>query len=145
MGLRTDPSTENGTVFSKDVLKMEMIGPQEDHLTILEVTGIFRTAIQGTTTNTDMELPHKDYDKIGERTLCVLTKADLVLEPTAQATVRNLVLGNKRPLSLGYLHVRNREADGSFQQQSELDRELQKQEWIDLPKDQAYCGSQRSA
>ncbi|UKZ58789.1 uncharacterized protein TrAtP1_000112 [Trichoderma atroviride] len=121
MGIRTDPSTENGTAFSEDVLKMEMGGPQEDYLTILE--GILTLA--------------EDYDKIGERVLCVLTKADLVLEPSAQAAVRNLVLGNKSPLSLGYLHVRNREADGGFQQQSELDRELRKQEWIDLPKYQA--------
>lgn len=168
MGLRTDLSSENGTVFSEDVLKIEISGPREDYLTIIDVPGIFRAAIQGTT-KSDMELVRamvegyikddrtiilavlpsnvdiatqeiltlaEDYDKTGERTLGVLTKPDLVLEPSAQAAVRNLVLGKKRLLALGYFLVRNRGADGGFEEQTELDREFQKQQWIDLPRDQ---------
>lgn len=168
MGIRTDLSAENGTVFSEDVLKIEISGPHEDYLTIIDVPGIFRTAIQGTTTKSDIELVRgmveryirddrtiilavlpsnvdiatqeiltlaENYDKMGERTLGVLTKPDLVLEPSAQAAVRNLVLGRKRPLSLGYFLVRNRGADGGFEDLPELDREFQKQQWVDLPKD----------
>lgn len=168
MGIRTDLSTGTGTVFSEDVLKIEISGPHEDYLTIIDVPGIFRYPIKGTTTKSDMELVRgmveryirddrtiilavlpsnldiatqeiltlaEDYDKMGERTLCVLTKPDLVLEPSAQASVRNLVLGKKRPLSLGYFLVRNRGADGPFEELSELDQEFQKQQWADLPKD----------
>ncbi|PNP38878.1 hypothetical protein TGAMA5MH_09102 [Trichoderma gamsii] len=167
MGLRTDLATDIGAVFSEDVLKIEISGPREDYLTIIDVPGIFRNAVQGTTkddmalvrgmveryikddrtiilavlpSNVDIATQEiltlaEDYDKIGERTLGVLTKPDLVLEPSAQAAVRNLVLGNKRPLSLGYFLVRNRGADGGFEELSELDREFQKQQWFDLPKD----------
>lgn len=49
MGLRTDVSTGNGAVFSEDVLKIEVQGPHEDYLTIIDVPGIFRTTTQGTT------------------------------------------------------------------------------------------------
>ncbi|PON25743.1 dynamin family protein [Trichoderma gamsii] len=167
MGLRTDLATDIGAVFSEDVLKIEISGPREDYLTIIDVPGIFRNVVQGTTkddmtlvrgmveryikddrtiilavlpSNVDIATQEiltlaEDYDKIGERTLGVLTKPDLVLEPSAQAAVRNLVLGNKRPLSLGYFLVRNRGADGGVEELSELDREFQKQQWVDLPRD----------
>ena len=49
MGLRTDVSTGKGAVFSEDVLKIEVQGPHEDYLTIIDVPGIFRTTTQGTT------------------------------------------------------------------------------------------------
>ncbi|KAH7378604.1 P-loop containing nucleoside triphosphate hydrolase protein [Cadophora sp. MPI-SDFR-AT-0126] len=49
MGLRIDVSTGNGAVFSEDVLKIEVQGPHEDYLTIIDVPGIFRTTTQGTT------------------------------------------------------------------------------------------------
>ncbi|ETS84349.1 hypothetical protein PFICI_02374 [Pestalotiopsis fici W106-1] len=49
MGLRADLKSENGTVFSEDVLKIEIHGPREDYLTIIDVPGIFRTTTQGTT------------------------------------------------------------------------------------------------
>lgn len=167
MGLRADILTGNGTVFSEDVLKIEVHGPHEDHLTIIDVPGIFRTTTQGTTKDDmvmvrDMVKSHirddrtiilavlpsnvdiatqeilelaEDYDKNGERTLGVLTKPDLVLEPSAQAAVYDLVQGNKRPLTLGYFLVRNRGANSSLEEQSELDRIFRKQPWVDLPHD----------
>ncbi|VUC38166.1 unnamed protein product [Clonostachys rosea] len=49
MGLRADVSMANGTVFSEDVLKIEVQGPDEDYLTIIDVPGIFRTTTEGTT------------------------------------------------------------------------------------------------
>lgn len=49
MGLQTDISTAQGAVFSEDVLKIEVHGPKEDYLTIIDVPGIFRTTTQATT------------------------------------------------------------------------------------------------
>jgi hypothetical protein len=49
MGLRADIADGNGAVFSEDVLKIEIHGPEEDYLTIIDVPGIFRATTQGTT------------------------------------------------------------------------------------------------
>lgn len=49
MGLRVDMSLKDGPIFSEDVLKIEIHGPREDYLTIIDVPGIFRTTTQGTT------------------------------------------------------------------------------------------------
>ncbi|KAM0355140.1 hypothetical protein ACHAPU_001001 [Fusarium lateritium] len=49
MGLRVDIASGSGTVFSEDVLKIEIFGPEEDYLTIIDVPGIFRTKTDGTT------------------------------------------------------------------------------------------------
>ncbi|KAH8662689.1 hypothetical protein BGZ61DRAFT_368317, partial [Ilyonectria robusta] len=53
----------------------------------------------------------EEADKMGERTLGILTKPDLVRECSAKAVVCNLVQGTKRPLTLGYYVVRNRGGD----------------------------------
>jgi hypothetical protein len=167
MGLRADISTGNGAVFSEDVLKIEVQGPHEDYLTIIDVPGIFRTTTQGTTkddmvmvkdlvkryirddrtiilavlpSNVDIATQEilelaEDYDKNGERTLGVLTKPDLVLEPSAQAAVCDLVQGKKRPLTLGYFLVRNRGASSGSKEQPEPDQIFRQQPWIDLPQD----------
>ncbi|KAJ4229186.1 hypothetical protein NW759_003909 [Fusarium solani] len=167
MGLRADVSVGNGSVFSEDVLKIEVYGPHEDYLTIIDVPGIFRTTTQGTTkddmimvkdlvtkyiedertiilavlpSNVDIATQEileiaEDYDKNGERTLGVLTKPDLVLEPSAQAAVCDLIQGQKRPLTLGYFLVRNRGSDGASKEQSELDQIFRHQPWADLPRD----------
>ncbi|KAI4599478.1 hypothetical protein KJ359_001920 [Pestalotiopsis sp. 9143b] len=49
MGLRVDLKTGVGAIFSEDVLKIEIHGPSEDYLTIIDVPGIFRTTTEGTT------------------------------------------------------------------------------------------------
>ncbi|KAG5656751.1 hypothetical protein KAF25_010304 [Fusarium avenaceum] len=49
MGLRADIANGNGAVFSEDVLRIEIHGPDEDYLTIIDVPGIFRATTQGTT------------------------------------------------------------------------------------------------
>ncbi|KAJ3499735.1 hypothetical protein NLG97_g119 [Lecanicillium saksenae] len=167
MGLRADVSTGNGQVFSEDVLKIEVQGPQEENLTIIDVPGIFRTTTQGTTkedmvtvknlvkryikdartiilavlpSNVDIATQEilelaEDYDKNGDRTLGVLTKPDLVLEPSAQSAVCDLVLGKKRPLTLGYFLVRNRGAHSDSHVLPEPDPELQCAPWRALPRD----------
>ncbi|KAF5709087.1 dynamin family [Fusarium mundagurra] len=55
MGLRPDLSKGQGAIFSEDVLKVEIYGPQEDLLTIIDVPGMFRVAGDGTTKD-DMEM-----------------------------------------------------------------------------------------
>jgi Dynamin family len=140
MGIRTDASMTGGTVFSKDVLKIEICGPDEDYLTVIDVLGIFRNLTEGVTTKEDMDLVKSlvtryikdsrtiilamlpsnvniatqevltlatDFDKTVERTLAVLTKPDLVKERRAKAAVCDLVLGNKKNLTLRYYVVRN--------------------------------------
>ncbi|KAG4254545.1 dynamin family protein [Fusarium proliferatum] len=167
MGLRADVSVGKGAVFSEDVLKVQVQGPDEDYLTIIDVPGIFRTTTEGTTKN-DMVmvkdlvkgyikdertiilavLPSnvdvatqeilelaEDYDKDGIRTLGVLTKPDLVLEPGAQATVCDLIQGKKRPLNLGYFLVRNRAPNLKSEDQTELDQVFRTQPWVSLPQD----------
>jgi dynamin family protein len=56
MGIRMDPSSKDGNVFSEDVLKVEICGPSEDYLTVIDVPGIFRNPTEGITTKRDIEL-----------------------------------------------------------------------------------------
>lgn len=42
--------------FSEDVLKIEICGPDEQHLTVIDIPGIFRKATAGVTTKQDMLL-----------------------------------------------------------------------------------------
>ncbi|KAK3904321.1 hypothetical protein C8A05DRAFT_31904 [Staphylotrichum tortipilum] len=155
-----------GSVFSLDVLKIEICGPAVDYLTVIDVPGIFRTPTEGITTKEDMAmvmnmvrwyiqdsrtvilavLPSNvdvstqeiltmaaEYDKDGERTLGILTKPDLVMEPSAQAAVCNIVRGRKKPLTLGYYLVRSRGADqgdADFGHREDLFREAP---WNTLP------------
>ena len=169
MGIRTDTSSSDGNVFSEDVLKIEICGPNEDYLTLIDVPGIFRTHTEGITTKNDITLVQnmvkkyikdnrtvilavlpsnvdpatqeiltlaEDYDKAGERTLGVLTKPDLVTERNAKAAVCSLVLGKKKPLTLGYYIVRNRGADDddNFTHAS-VEQMFQEEPWSGLPPD----------
>lgn len=169
MKIRKDISSSDGSVFSEDILKIEICGPDEDYLTVIDVPGIFRDATEGVTTKKDIELVcnmvkeyiknnrtiilavlpsnvdiatqeilslAKEYDKAGERTLGVLTKPDLVTEHSAQVAVCNLVLGKKRPLTLGYYVVRSRGADDGDDFDSIVEEKLFRNEpWSGLPKD----------
>ncbi|RAL05156.1 dynamin family protein [Aspergillus ibericus CBS 121593] len=169
MEIRSDLSSKDGSVFSKDVLRIELCGPTEDYLTVIDVPGIFRDPTDGITTDSDIELVRdmvknyirdsrtvilavlpsnvdiatqeilklaKDYDVNGERTLGVLTKPDLVTEQSAKATLCSLVLGHKRPLTLGYHLVRNRGADeNDALDHGAGERMFDSSPWSTLPKD----------
>ncbi|KAI9172701.1 hypothetical protein HJFPF1_02212 [Paramyrothecium foliicola] len=74
----------------------------------------------------------EEYDKTGQRTLGVLTKPDLVTTEDHKAAVCDLVLGEKRPLKLGYFVVRNRTAKGENLENLETDT-FGKHPWIKLP------------
>lgn len=169
MGIRTDMSSKTGTVFSEDILKIEVYGPNQDYLTIVDVPGIFRNLTEGVTTKKDIGLVNKlvrkyiknertiilavlpsnvdiatqeilsiaeEYDTMGERTLGVLTKPDLVTEYSAQLSVCSLVSGKRRPLSLGYYVVRNRGADDDNDvQQGALEESFKHEPWSTLPRE----------
>lgn len=75
----------------------------------------------------------EEYDKNGERTLSVITKPDLVLEPGAQAAVCDLIQDKRQPLTLGYFLVRNRGANGDSV--AELDHIFRLQPLNGLPED----------
>ena len=180
MGIRQDMSTKTGTIFSEDILKIEIYGPREDYLTVIDVPGIFRNHAEGITTKKDILLVNslvrkyikdqrtiilavlpsnvdiatqeiielaEEHDKLGERTLGVLTKPDLVTESTAKASVCNLVCGNRRPLALGYYLVRNRGADDAENvEQDELETMFQQEPWSALPPDRVgVCAFEKAA
>lgn len=57
MGIDTNyDSLRPGYAFSKDVLRVEISGPDEDALTVIDVPGMFEDPTQGKTTLEDMEL-----------------------------------------------------------------------------------------
>ncbi|KAK7928865.1 interferon-induced GTP-binding protein Mx2 [Apiospora marii] len=50
-------STNDGrSAFSQDILKIEICGPDQDHLTVINVPGIFRVATPGLTSESDIVL-----------------------------------------------------------------------------------------
>ncbi|KAF6236090.1 hypothetical protein HO173_005718 [Letharia columbiana] len=126
--------------FSDDTMKIELSGPSRQHLSVVDVPGLFRTPTQGVLTKEDMILVRhrvKSYikgswtitlavipapvdiatqeilslaeeaDPLGQRTLGVLTKPDL-LDKGGEELVMDLVRGTKNKLNLGYCMVRYR-------------------------------------
>lgn len=128
------------STFSDNILKIELGGPSRQHLSVIDVPGIFRTPTSGVTTKSDMGLVQnmvqyyikdsrtiilavipapvdiatqeilsmaEEVDPLGQRTLGVLTKPDLV-DKGGEEHVMDLVRGTKNKLKLGYCMVRNR-------------------------------------
>ena len=58
MGLKGSgaPSDQEANTFSDDVLKIEICGPKQEHLSVIDVPGIFRNPIEGMTTDSDIEV-----------------------------------------------------------------------------------------
>jgi hypothetical protein len=58
MGLSNNITQASGLrkTFSNDVLRLEIYGPDEAHLSVIDVPGIFRTTTTGVTTTADKEL-----------------------------------------------------------------------------------------
>ncbi|KAI0432326.1 interferon-induced GTP-binding protein Mx2 [Xylaria sp. FL1042] len=141
---KADTDTSGLETFSQDILKIEINGPDQTHLTVIDVPGIFRVPTPGLTTDSDIVLVQnmvKSYidnrrtiilavipcnldvttqeilkfsqtaDPSGERTMVVLTKADLVKEEATKGDIVELLLGKRNPLNLGYHAVQNRGAD----------------------------------
>jgi hypothetical protein len=45
-----------GSTFSEDILLLEVCGPNEEHLSVIDVPGIFKKTTQGQTTQEDMQM-----------------------------------------------------------------------------------------
>ncbi|KAF5657064.1 hypothetical protein FHETE_10647 [Fusarium heterosporum] len=57
MGIDSDPNGNSvGSAFSRDVLRVEISGPDEDHLTVIDVPGMFENETPGQTTKADIDL-----------------------------------------------------------------------------------------
>lgn len=50
-----DKGKQNPT-FSNDVLRLEISGPDQEHLSVIDVPGIFKSTTEGVTTKTDIQL-----------------------------------------------------------------------------------------
>lgn len=51
-----DPSSGSKKSFSNDILKIEVVGPDQQHLSVVDVPGIFRNPTEGVTTQTDIPI-----------------------------------------------------------------------------------------
>ncbi|KAK1983995.1 interferon-induced GTP-binding protein Mx2 [Colletotrichum cereale] len=57
MGIHMSVADDTGRgAFSQDILKIEISGPEQEHLTVIGVPGIFRVLTPGLTTEADIEL-----------------------------------------------------------------------------------------
>ncbi|RGP73666.1 hypothetical protein FLONG3_6275 [Fusarium longipes] len=57
MGIKSESASDSaGSAFSRDVLRVEISGPNEDHLTVIDVPGMFENVTPGVTTKEDIEL-----------------------------------------------------------------------------------------
>lgn len=57
MGLKGSGAPGGGNdTFSDDVLKVEICGPNQQHLSVIDVPGIFRNTTEGVTTDSDIEI-----------------------------------------------------------------------------------------
>lgn len=55
MGVSSPPDSLRST-FSNDVLRLEICGPDEDHLSVIDVPGIFKNTTPGLTSKADIQL-----------------------------------------------------------------------------------------
>ncbi|KAI0154227.1 P-loop containing nucleoside triphosphate hydrolase protein [Xylariaceae sp. FL1272] len=132
-------STSSLPAFSEHILRIEKCGPEEEHFTVIDVPGIFRTETQGLTLESDIALVMnmvktysnilaimpsnvdpatqeilklaKQADPAMSRTMAVLTKPDLAIERSTQQIAIDHVLGKRNDLTLGYYIVKNRGPD----------------------------------
>ncbi|KAI9843392.1 MAG: hypothetical protein M1837_006418 [Sclerophora amabilis] len=57
MGLSSpDSNSGNMSTFSDDILRLEICGPEQEHLSVIDVPGIFKRTTQGVTTKADMQM-----------------------------------------------------------------------------------------
>ena len=57
MGLKEIGTPDDAArTFSDDVLKIEICGPKQQHLSVIDVPGIFRNTTPGVTTDSDIEI-----------------------------------------------------------------------------------------
>ncbi|EQL35389.1 hypothetical protein, variant [Blastomyces dermatitidis ATCC 26199] len=79
MGL-SDSLDTSGKTFSTDVLRLEVCGPDEDHLSIIDVPGIFKNTTSGLTTKEDIQLVRnmvQEYMKNPRSVMLVIVPANV--------------------------------------------------------------------
>ncbi|KAI2777520.1 dynamin family protein [Daldinia loculata] len=165
--------------FVKDVLQIEITGPREEHLTIIDIPGlpnIGRQFVVGEAVDTEVESMVADYirmpqtiilavvpctadvkeqrilkrvkevDPSGKRTITILTKPDLVAEPTSKKAIVDLV--NQGDPSLEYFVVRNQIGYDSTSDLAQRDHDecvfFNKSPWDQLDKTRVGMSSIRS-
>ncbi|KAI5196864.1 dynamin GTPase [Aureobasidium subglaciale] len=135
LGLSDNPSDgDNKSTFSEDVLKIEVTGPEQEHFSVVDVPGIFRTATKGMTTLADASMikamvpryminPRSvmlvvipaNVDIATQEIITLAEEADLdghrtspdLVDPGAEVGVMQLIKGDRHPLQLGWCLVRN--------------------------------------
>lgn len=55
-GFGGDDDGEKRPTFSNDVLRLEISGPEQEHLSVIDVPGIFKSTTEGVTTKADIAL-----------------------------------------------------------------------------------------
>ncbi|KAJ8126636.1 hypothetical protein O1611_g7002 [Lasiodiplodia mahajangana] len=121
------------TAFSEHILKIEKTGPEEEHFTVIDVPGITTESDIGLVMNmvkgymkeertiilaiipSNVDPATQEILKLAKkadptmtRTMAVLTKPDLAIEPAMQQIAIDHVLGKRGELTLGYYIVKNR-------------------------------------
>lgn len=56
MGIEHTDSFGNKKTFAADTLKIEICGPDQEHLSVIDVPGIFKKSTLGVTTKVDMTM-----------------------------------------------------------------------------------------
>jgi hypothetical protein len=56
MGLNAKEAKSSRATFSEDVLRVEIVGPDQEHFSVVDVPGIFRVTTEGVTTEKDKVL-----------------------------------------------------------------------------------------
>ncbi|CAG8463440.1 14419_t:CDS:2 [Racocetra fulgida] len=93
-----DDSQLNGLKFTKNVVCMEIKGPNVPNLSLIDLPGIIH--------NQAIVTLAKEADPLGIRTLGVLTKPDMIEEGTHDTWLK-IMRGEANPLELGYYVVKN--------------------------------------
>ncbi|KFY61302.1 hypothetical protein V496_05072 [Pseudogymnoascus sp. VKM F-4515 (FW-2607)] len=110
MRIRGHDSFQDGPAFGADVLRIEVVGNTGLHLTVVDLPGLIAV-------NSD-EQSHEDvevkiiqraqkFDKAGQRTVGIITKADLInknTEPRIALLAKNI---DTTKLKLGYFLLKN--------------------------------------
>lgn len=87
------PPGPGQSTFTEDVFKIELCGPSKQHLTVIDIPGIFRTPTPGITTKEDMALVRKIvYDYIGNPRTIILA---VIPAPTDIATQEILTMADE--------------------------------------------------
>lgn len=75
MGLVSDESGLKST-FSSDVLRIEITGPSQEHLNVINVSSIFKRTTSGVTTKADMEMVEGMIHGYMKNARCIILAVD---------------------------------------------------------------------